>query len=64
MTDGDDLYDVSQAAEYLTVSRATVYREHKRGRIRFVKVAGSTRVRRTELDRYLATSERTRSRVA
>jgi excisionase family DNA binding protein len=54
-----DLLDVQQAAEYLTVSRATLYREVKRGKLTIVKVRGMTRLRVSELDRYLRASERT-----
>ena len=63
MTD-DDLFDVKQAAQYLTVARSTLYREVARGRLRITKVGGSTRIRRTELDRYLHAQERSRARVA
>lgn len=55
----DPLFDTEQAARYLTVSRATVYREIARGRLTKTKVRGSTRFRRSELDRYLRESERT-----
>lgn len=50
----DELLDVQQAAAYLGgVSRATVYREVQRKKISIVKVRGSTRFRRSDLDRYL-----------
>ena len=56
-----DLLDVEEAAEYLGgVSRSTVYREVQRGHLRMVKVGGSTRFRRSELDRYLVARERSR----
>ena len=65
MTPDDDLYDVTQAALYLgEISTRTVYREVGRGRLRMVKVGGSTRFRRTELDRYIRSQERTGHRVA
>lgn len=64
MTDGDDLFDVTEAASYLTVSSRTLYREVARGRLRITKVGGSTRLRRSELDRYLRSQERGRSRVS
>lgn len=57
MTD-DELLDVNEAAAYLTVHRATLYREVRRGAIATVKVRHSTRVRRSELDRYLVSRER------
>ena len=65
MTDGDELLDTAQAYMYLTVSRATLYRELRRGRIKCIKVRGSTRWRRSELDRDLRAAEReARGRVA
>ena len=64
MTDSD-LLDVEQAARYLTTSRRTLYRAISRGRLRMVKVEGSTRFRQSELDRYLREREReARGRVA
>jgi len=55
------MLDIVQAAAYLgDVSTRTVYREVQRGRLRMVKVGGSTRFRRSELDRYLAAAERSR----
>lgn len=62
-----DLLDVVEAAAYLGgVSTRTVYREVARGRLRMVKVGGSTRFRQAELDRYLRAAERAagRDRVA
>ena len=52
-----DLLTIDEAAELLTCSRRTVYEEHRRGRLAFVKVASRTRVRRSELDRYLKARE-------
>lgn len=50
----EELFDVHQAAAYLGgVSRATVYREVQRKKLAIVKVRGSTRFRRSDLDRYL-----------
>jgi excisionase family DNA binding protein len=54
----DPLLDVNEAAEYLTVSRATLYREVKRGKLVAVKVGASTRFRRSELERYIRAGER------
>ena len=60
MTDGD-LLDVAQTAEYLgDVSTRTVHRLVARGQLRKVKIGGSTRFRRSELDRYLRSAERSR----
>lgn len=55
----NELLDVTQAAEYLTISRATLYREVKRGKIRKAKLGASTRFRKAELERYLRDAERT-----
>jgi excisionase family DNA binding protein len=53
------LLDVQEAAHYVgDISTRTLYREVKRGKLRMVKVGGSTRFRRAELDRYLRASER------
>jgi excisionase family DNA binding protein len=52
-----DLLTIDEAAELLTVSRRTVYAEHRRGRLAFVKVASRTRVRRSECERYLRARE-------
>jgi excisionase family DNA binding protein len=54
-----DLLDVVQAAAYIgDVSTRTVWREVRRGRLSMVKIGGSTRFRRAELDRYLGAAER------
>jgi excisionase family DNA binding protein len=56
-----DLLDVAEAADYLGgVSPRTVHRLVARGQLRKVKIGGSTRFRRTELDRYLRDAERRR----
>jgi excisionase family DNA binding protein len=54
-----NLLDVPQACEYLGgISRSTLYRLMKRKQLKWVKVGGSTRFRRSELERYLRASER------
>lgn len=58
MPDPDELLTVRQAAAYLTCSRRTFYRIHERGGFKLVKVGGSTRVRKSELERYLRAQER------
>ena len=50
---------VDEAAVALSVSRWTVYREHRRGKLKFIKVGGSTRVKPSEIERYLRAAERT-----
>ena len=58
MKSDDELLTVTQAAAYLTCSRRNFYRIHARGGFKLVKVGGSTRVRKSELDRYLRAQER------
>lgn len=54
MGEPDPLLSISQACDYLGgIHRATLYREHKRKRLAFVKVRGATFVRRSELERYI-----------
>ena len=53
-----DLLTIDEVAERLTCSRRTVYAEHTRGRIVFVKVGSLTRVRSSEVERYLKARER------
>lgn len=47
------LFKINEAAAYSGDSRATLYKEWKDGNITFVKMGGSTRIERTELDRYI-----------
>jgi excisionase family DNA binding protein len=57
----DNLLDIEETARYLgDVSPRTVHRLVARGQLRKVKIGGSTRFRRTELDRYLRDAERRR----
>lgn len=51
---------LQEVADFLQVHKVTIYKEHQRGRITFVKVGSMTRVRRSELDRYLRANERER----
>jgi excisionase family DNA binding protein len=61
MTPVTELFDTAQACDYLGgISRATLYRAWKRGRLTPTKVEGSTRWRRSELDRYLRANDRGR----
>jgi len=63
MTDLDGLpplLTVAQFAEFFQMSRSWVYREHRRGRVAFLGAGGQTRIRRSELERYLRASERER----
>ena len=52
------LLTIDDAAQRLSVSRWTVYRLHRDGKLRFVKVRGGTRIRASELERYLRAAER------
>ncbi|MFG6589981.1 helix-turn-helix transcriptional regulator [Sulfitobacter sp. 1A12157] len=47
------LLSIPQAVAYTSESRAVLYREWKAGNLEFVKMGGSTRIRRSELDRYI-----------
>jgi excisionase family DNA binding protein len=54
-----ELLDVAEACDYMGgIHRATLYRLVKRGKLKLVKVSGSTRFRRSELDRYIRANER------
>jgi excisionase family DNA binding protein len=48
-----DLLSTNEAASYLDVSRATIYREFNAGRLAMRKMRGRTRWHRAELDRWL-----------
>lgn len=47
------LFTIPGAVKYSGDSRSKLYQEAKAGRLQFVKMDGSTRVFREELDRYL-----------
>lgn len=47
------LLSIAQAVAYTSESRATLYKEWKMGNLEFVKMGGSTRIKRSELDRYI-----------
>jgi excisionase family DNA binding protein len=47
------LFTIPGAVKYTGDSRSKLYQEAKAGRLQFVKMDGSTRVFREELDRYL-----------
>ncbi len=49
------LFTIPGAVKYSGDSRSKLYQEAKAGRIQFVKMDGSTRIFREELDRYLET---------
>jgi excisionase family DNA binding protein len=50
------LLAIAAAADYLSVSRATIERLASRGELPMVKVAGSTRYDIEDLDRFIASS--------
>jgi hypothetical protein len=52
--DGGDLggFTVSEFAGLFRISRGMVYKEHKAGRIKFVKAGARTIITRTEARRY------------
>lgn len=47
------LLSIPQAIAYSNESRATLYKEWKRGNVKFVKMGGSTRIEFEELNRYI-----------
>lgn len=47
------LLTVDETAQRLSVSRWTVYRLFRDKKLRFVKVRGGTRIRTSEIERYL-----------
>lgn len=49
----DQLLTIPEAAKWLTVSDRTVYRLMREGKLATVKIGGSTRIRESELIRYL-----------
>ena len=53
------LHTLTEAADYLRVSRRTVEREVAAGRIRVVKIGRRTLVTERELEAYLAARRRT-----
>lgn len=56
-----ELLDIHETARYLTVSERTVHRLVKDGKLTKQKIRGSTRFRRSEVDRYLRAPEVTGS---
>ena len=50
----DNLMDINEAAAYLAVSRATVYRLINKGTIRTYRILSHTvRIRKSELDQFI-----------
>lgn len=47
------LFTIEGAVKYSGDSRAKLYQEAKAGNLAFVKMDGSTRIERQELDRYI-----------
>lgn len=47
------LLSVEQASEYTGVGRTRLFDAAKNGHLKFIKAYGSTRVERSELDRYI-----------
>lgn len=59
-----ELRTIEETAKRLRVSRATVYREIKRRRLKVTKVRGSSFVNELEIERYLKAAERPNGRTA
>jgi len=51
------LLTVEEAAEKLQVSRSLLYEEMRRRRVRVVKIRHLTRIRQSELERYIRDCE-------
>lgn len=47
----DKLYNLTKAASYLGVTRPTLYKWHKQGKIRFISVNGLNKVSEIEIKR-------------
>ena len=58
------LYTLKETANLMTVSVSTVKLLIRRGELGIVKVGGSTRVKETEITRYLRSRERRGRRAA
>lgn len=58
------LLTISEAAELLSLSRATLYRALARGDVRAVHVGRSVRISRTELERFVRVLEEAATGVA
>jgi len=50
----DKLYTISELQEILKISRATIYRIFRTGKLKITKVHNSTRVKQSDLDAYLS----------
>jgi len=51
---GQEYFTKAEAAEYTRISRATIDRLMKAGKVRFVKVGKKVVFRRLDLDRFMA----------
>lgn len=45
----EKLYNISKASEFLGVSRDTIYRWEKEGKLKFVKVNGFNKVKESDI---------------
>ena len=66
MTDADgEILTLDEVAAYLKAGKKTVYRLAQQGRIPGFKLGGTWRVRRSELDRWIAAqiAEKTQDRT-
>lgn len=54
VTDDRLLYNIPDAAERLSISRAMLYKEINRGSIKVVRIGGAVRISADELRRYAA----------
>jgi excisionase family DNA binding protein len=60
----DALIPAAEARKILGMSTATFYREISKGNLQAVKVSTATRVRQSEIDRYIAACQPLPARLA
>lgn len=53
----DPLFNLKEVGKIIRAERSTLYNLMRDGKLNAVKLGGSTLVRRSELDRYLATAK-------
>lgn len=54
----DELLLPREAAAYLRVNRSTIWRWQRDGLLGFIRVGNSVRIRRSDLDAFIAAGER------
>ena len=46
-------FKISEATDYCSLSRSSLYDAHKRGELKFTKFGSATRIEKSDLDQYL-----------